>query len=307
MVVTALPLRCARWSLSASGAIVAIASAACKSTAPVAPQTHRSSAAAPPSVPAIIEPALTPSSATFRVTSDEGRLSVTARGQSFYQMLDAIAAHARVAIIRGQGVDDHPVTVSFKDLSPEEALRLILKNYDVFYLVGGSGADKEAASLQAVWIYTRGQGATFQPIPLEQAASTKELSQHLGDADPQIRARAIGGLAERDGNQARDSVMAALRDSDPTVRTQALYGAENGGVDLPPDTLEDLAHNDPAPEVRFLALDALQATPAGEAAAQRALQDANPRVREAASQFLQRLHAKQEPPATVTQPNPYSQ
>jgi HEAT repeat protein len=150
-------------------------------------------------------------------------------------------------------------------------------------------------------------GATFQPIPLEQAASTKELSQHLCDADPQIRARAIGGLAERDGNQARDSVMVVLRDSDPTVRTQALCGAENGGVDLPPDTLEDLARNDPAPEVRFLALDALQATPAGEAAAQRALQDANPHVREAASQCLQRLHAKQEPPATVTQPNPYSQ
>jgi hypothetical protein len=239
------------------------------------------------------------------VTMKDGRLSLTANNQSLNSILDEISQLTRIAIVDSE-VRDRPISVSFTDLEPDQALRLILKENDAFFLIGSDADGKTPASLKAVWVYPRGQGRAIEPIPMEQAASTKELKQQLDSTDPRIRARAIDGLTERDENQARDSVVAALKDSDPTVRTQALYSAENAGIDLPPDVLTNLATNDPAPEVRFLALDSLQGSPAGKAVIEQALHDPNPRVRDAAGQFLQRLQASRSPPVPSTQPNPYA-
>jgi len=236
----------------------------------------------------------------------DGRVSLAANKQSLIRILNEIAQQTLIAIVPSAGVSDRLVSISFDDLKPDDALRLILKGYDAFFLVGSDAAGKTAASLKAVWVYPPGQGTGVEPIPLAQAASTTELQQHLHDSDPQSRARAVGGLAERNGNQARDSVVAALKDADPNVRTQALYGAENGGIDLPTDLLKDLATSDPAPEVRFLALDSLQGTPEGKAVAEQALHDPNQQVRDAAGQFLLRLQASQQPPAPNTQANPYA-
>jgi hypothetical protein len=288
--------------------LVAFSSAllpACKSAAPVSRQSQQANDAAVASAPDI---SMMPASAIApSVTAADGRVSITADQQSLDRILNAISQQAHVAIIKGTGFEDRTISVSIQNQSLTDGLRTILKDYDAFFLMGGDTGDASPASLKAVWIYPRGVGQTVQPIPLEEAASTRELAKQVNDANPQVRARAIGGLAQRKGNEARDSVMDALHDSDPTVRTQALSGAENGGIDIPPETLKNLATNDPAPEVRFLALDALQGTPEGEAAVESALHDSNPRVRDAANEFLWRLHAAQEPPAPNPQPNPYAQ
>ncbi len=225
--------------------------------------------------------------ATFK----DGRLTVMAQGLSLERVLDTISREARVAILAAEGVGGQPVSAAFQDVPLEEGLRRILKDYDAFFFYG---AERDApASLRAVWVYLRGQGRGWAPVPPKQWASTKELAEILGDPDPQVRAHAYGALIQRNRGHALDLVLNALRDGDERVRANSLFYALRSGIELPAATLEQLALNDASPNVRFLGLEALtnHDNPNLRVIAERALNDPDPNVQGKAREILGRLGA----------------
>jgi hypothetical protein len=191
------------------------------------------------------------------ITAKDGRLTVRTHNRPLEWVLEAISREGRVAVIRADGVGGQQVSVQLQDVPLDEGLRQMLKDHDSLFFYGVEG--KAPASLRAVWVYPRGRGPA--PVPPEAWASTDELQGRLEVPDPEARARAVAGLVERKSGQALHAVLQALRDGDTQVRVQALYKALGEGVDLPADTLIDLALGDPSPDVRFLDLEGLATEP----------------------------------------------
>ncbi len=231
------------------------------------------------------------------VTFKDGRLSVKAQNRSLKRLLDEITGKAGVAVILGDGVGRETINLSFQDLPLDEGFRRILKDHDAFFFYG---VEKNApASLSAVWVYPRGRGRGLTPIPPEKWASTAELEKMLADADPEVRFRAILALIDRKGNKAQDVVVEALKDKDGQVRAEALYKALRKGVELPTDSLIGLALDDPSPDVRVLALEAIARSPDARDIALRALNDPNPEVQNKAREIIEALDsAAQQPEVT---------
>ena len=227
------------------------------------------------------------------VNLGDGGLTVWVENWPLDWVLDEVSRNARVAIVRAPGVGGKRISEQFRDLPVDEGLRRVLRDYDAFFFYG---VEKEAhASLRAVWVYPKGRGRSFAPVPAEAWASTGELrGEAIANSDPAGRARAIEALIERSGNQALDVVLTALQDSDEKVRTSALYGSLESGVGIPPDRLAQLALMDPSPNIRFLALESLardrkaRATINVGAIAAQALRDPSPHVRSKAKEILNR-------------------
>ena len=222
------------------------------------------------------------------------RLTVQVQDRSLDWVLEQISRESRVAIVRAAGVGDERVSLQLHDVPLDDALREILTDHDAFFFYG---VEREApASLSVVWVYPRGQGRGFAPVPPEAWASTQEMQEQAkADADPAARAKAIEALVERKGGQARDAVLEALRDRDDQVRTQALYAALSAGLGIPAQALAQMALRDPSPNVRFLALQGLAFDPNARAAisvetiATQALTDPSPHVQIKAREILDRL------------------
>jgi hypothetical protein len=168
-----------------------------------------------------------------------------------------------------------------------------LDKYDAFFFYGAE--KQEPSSLKTVWVYPMRAGRGMAPVPPESWGSTKELEPMLDDPDPKVRARAIAALVGRKREGALDAVLDALRDSDEQVRTEALYGASKAGLDLPAESLRDLALNDASADVRFLALHSLANSPDAQSVAEMALNDPSEPVRDMAQEILRHLAAKPSP------------
>ena len=238
------------------------------------------------------------------VTLVDGRLSVQVQNGRLGRLLDEISQKAKVAILTGEGLEGWLITAEFSDLPLDEGLRQILSGQDIFFYY------RAGALLKAIWVYPKDEGAGLEPVPPNLWASTRDLEVELTDWDPKRRARAIEALVERKGDLALDAVMKALEDPDEWVRTQALYGASGADVELPSDTLANLARDDPSENVRFLALDALAVAddPNIDFIATYALDDPSPHLRNKAEEILDRLDAAAQPgqpgrPAQQAPPN----
>ncbi len=231
------------------------------------------------------------------VTFKDGLLSVKAGGRSLEWITEEISREAQVAIIRAAGVRAEPVFAEFKDLPVDVGLRLILKDYDVFFFYG---AEKGApASLRAVWVYPSGKGRSFAPIPPEMWASTNEVERMLSDPDPEVRSRAYDALIGRKGDKALDIVLKASNEQDDRVRTHALYQALSSGMQLPEDLLTKLALDDSFPTIRVMALGALAGSPNARDIAERALNDLDPHVQAKAGEILENLNADTGPSGPI--------
>lgn len=240
----------------------------------------RARSTAPPAKPAWAPP---------KVTFNNGRVSIAAHDCPLRIILDAVSTEAEIAITLAPNEGDERLTLNLSDLPADEALRRILKNYDAFFFFG---ADKtRPATLRAVWVYAKGKGQGFAPVPPEMWSSTKELAQRLKDKDPKVRAEAIAALIERKGSEAQGEVLNALEDPDASVRTSALYKSLGAGVQLPAETLQDLALNDPSTDVRILAMQTLEAMndPSLRAIAEQSLNDPNQFIHDKAEEILQAL------------------
>ncbi len=229
------------------------------------------------------------------------RLTVQVQDRPLDWVLEEISRASRVAIVRAAGVGDERVSLQLHDVPLDEALREILTDHDAFFFYG---VEREApASLSVIWVYPKGQGRGFAPVPPEAWASTQEIQEQAKtDPDPAARAKAIEALVERKGGQARDAVLEALRDRDDQVRTQALYAALSAGLGIPAQALTQMALRDPSPNVRFLALQGLASDPNARAAisvetvATQALSDPSPHVQIKAREILDRLDQAARPP-----------
>jgi HEAT repeat protein len=263
-------------ALSCAGAFLGLVAAAAAGPAP----------AVGPPISTVAAPEKRTEPASI-VTVKDGQLSVRVHNRPLESILEEISRQGRIAIIRDARIGRRVVSVQLQDLPLEEGLRQILRNHDAFFFYGVEG--KAPASLRAVWVYPKGRGRGLQPVPPETWASTRELEGRLGDPDAGVRVRAVQALVERQGDQARDAVLEALRDPDDPVRIRALYQAVHAGVQLPTDVLAELAAGDLSPDVRFLALEALAAGPEARSFAEAALNDASPHVRGKAQQILRGL------------------
>lgn len=231
----------------------------------------------------------TRASQTKPVTIKDGRLSVDAQGRSLERLASEISDRSGVPIILDSTVAKHSVTAKFQDLSLDEGLRQILKDYDTFFFYGVD--NDRPASLKGVWAYPKGKARGMAPVPPEKWASTKEFEAMLADKDPEVRGKAIETLVEREGQGALDAVLTSLHDDNDQVRTRALYGAVRAGVQVSDDVLNNLALNDPSADVRLLALQSLSNSNSQDARqiAQRALDDSSEPVRVEAREILTRL------------------
>lgn len=243
-------------------------------------------------VPALVAPSSRPGPSSTQeqtaprsiVSVKDGRLSVRTQNHLLGWVLEEISSQGRIAIIVADGVQGQRIAAQFEDLPLEEGLRQLLRDHDIFFFY--TGAAKTANSLSVVWVYPRGRGRGLEPVPPEVWASTKEVEGNLAHPDPDVRSRAVEALVERKGDRAMDVVLKALKDKENRVRVQALYAAVISGVELPADSLIGLALRDPSPDIRFLALRALEGRPQAREIAKAAQADPSSHVRNKAREIL---------------------
>jgi len=241
------------------------------------------------------------------ITFKDGRLSINNQRLSLQHLASEISNKAGVPVILDGAVANESVSISFHDLPLDEGLRQVFKDNDAFFFYG---SDKgEPAALKVVWVYLKGRARGIEPVPPEKWASTKELEKMLTAPDPMVRGHAVKAIVEREGGKALDAVAKALKDADDGVRADALYGATNAGLELPMNSLRELALNDASADVRFLALQSMANNVDAKSVAEEALNDPSEPVRLKAQEILQLLH-KQSPEPTQPlqgQPQPSNQ
>jgi hypothetical protein len=217
----------------------------------------------------------------------EGTMSLDVRACTLTQVLSLIAAHTGVRIAVSDALPPSPRSLRTPSQSIEATLRELLRETDVFMLYASdSGAGQR---LTALWVYPRGSTHDVVPVPPEQWASTRELEQQLAGWSPDLRGRAIEALIARGGDAALPQVFVALADGNPDIRLRTLDAALTAGLDVPLPQLHALVLNDPSPEVRLRALQALEERPDSAAAIEAATHDSDTNVRREAQGIARRL------------------
>lgn len=222
------------------------------------------------------------------VSVKDGKLTVRAHEWRLQSLLDEISRQISVAFVDDDAVGSWKISAQCQDLPIDEALRQILTKFDTFFFYGVD--DNLPARLKVIWIYPKGRGRGFVPVPPEKWSSTRDLEQRLAAGDPEERAATLEALVERKGAQAMVEIRYGLEDMDEHVRVHTLYAALSAGVELPAETLAR-ALADVSADVRFLALTALADRSDARTIAKRALEDSSPHVQAKAQEILTRLDA----------------
>ncbi len=233
----------------------------------------------------------------------DGMLTFHAQNQTLRSALEQIGDKTQIAILLSEQLGDERVSLAFRQERLDEALRQLLKGYDVLFFYGVDKEKKGAASLRAVWVYpaTQGPGRDLSMLG-SWKAGTKEVDRKEVAPTPGAGAKAIeapAGREPRAGQSANPEVGAPRdqrKDQRDEARTQAYYKALISGADLPEQTLIDLVLNNKSTNVRLLALQALPVEPRLRWVAERAQYDSGP-VGEVARNILQKLDAVKAPPS----------
>lgn len=237
-----------------------------------------------------------PSGAAYHVTYLDGRLSLEVESRPLVWVLDEISEKTEIAFVTDVEIEDEMISLQFIDLPLDEGLRRLLAGKDSFFYYD------DDVFPRVVWIYPPGQGRGLEPVPPQTWASTRELEEMMDAPDAETRARTVSALTERLGQEALDTVLDALQDEDGMVRAEALYAAANEDLELPADLLMKLLREDPSKDVRFLALRALSEDAGAAAAAEYALDDADPIVRAEAEEILDETEAANSPGEPAASP-----
>jgi hypothetical protein len=225
------------------------------------------------------------------VAFKDGRLSTKIQNGSLWHLADELSRKTGVRITLDSELAAESVSVEFQDLPVEEGLRQLFKKYDAFFLY--SAGRGESSRLTVVWVYPHGKGSNLEPVPPEEWASTEDLHRMFSDPDPEVRARALEGLLERKGDQALADVQRALQDPDEQVRASAIYATITAGVELPKEDLCNVALNDPAADMRLLALRLLAGSPDAQSVANFMVNDRSEAVRNQAQEMLRHSSTNQ--------------
>ncbi len=270
----------------------------------VAPAPAVHTLAGPPSVApkpevsdATTSPALQPEEQKLPNSVENGMLTFHAQDQPLRSILEEIAAKSHVAVIVAEGLGKERISAEFSHYRLDEALRQILQGYDVLFFYGAKTNEKGSAALKMVWVYAANQwpGLNQSPVVASKPSATP-IAQTFANLEPNARARAVDVLIRREGRRSVQIVLDALKDPSEKVRDQALASALMMGVAIPEDTLSNLALNDPSPNVRFQALQALPLDPTLRWVAERALNDSSQQVAQLARNIMRDLDAANAPP-----------
>ena len=259
--------------------------------------TSRSVAAAADAVPWIAcpasddptqdpqEPQTAPGQA--RIVLRSGTMSLEVRGCTLPQLLSLIASRTGIRIAVSEALPRLRLSIRTPAQSIEATIRELLRDTDVFVLY--AAAPDAGQRLAAVWVYPRGSTRDIEPLPADLWASTRELRHQLTEWNPDLRARAIEELIARGGDAALPDVFTALADGDADIRQRALDAALAASLDVPLQQLHALTLNDPSPEVRLRALQALEERPDSATTIEAATHDPDANVRREAHSILTRV------------------
>jgi hypothetical protein len=216
-----------------------------------------------------------------------GLVSLEARACTLTQLLSLISARTGIRLTVSEAIPPSRLSLRTPAQSIEATIRELLHETDVFVLYA---ADPPAAPrLAAVWVYPRGSTRDIEPVPAEQWASTRELQGQLTERNPDLRARAIEALIARGGEAALPQLLDALADDSAETRERALDAALAASLDVPLSNLQALALNDPSPEVRLRALQALEERPDSTWVIEAATHDPDSNIRHEAQSVLRRV------------------
>jgi hypothetical protein len=229
--------------------------------------------------------------APLSVAVQGGRLTARLENSPIQAVLHELSERTNVAIVAADDLEGALVSAELTNVSVDEGLRNILKDYDTFFYYGAIG-QPSGSSLRAVWVYAKGTAATLRPVPLAAWGSTAEIEKAVADRDPAVREQAYDALMSRTDPASRNLVLQAIRgatETDPELRQRLLSNAMSKGVELPHDVLADLVRSDGTEEIRMMALDGLSGDQAALDVAVAALTDPSDVVRERAKEFLLEL------------------
>jgi len=223
-----------------------------------------------------------------RVVVREGSISLEVRDCTLTQLLSLIASRTGIRMAVSEAISQARLSVRTPAQSIDATIRELLRDTDVFVLY--TAEPKAGQRLAAVWVYPRGSTGDIEPVSAALSASTQELQRQLTEWNPDLRARAIEELIARTGDAALPDVFTALADGNADIRQRALDAALAAGLDVPLQNLHALSLNDPSPEVRVRALQALEERPDSVSIIEAATHDPDSNVRREADGILRRVN-----------------
>jgi hypothetical protein len=222
-----------------------------------------------------------------RLVISGGLVSLDARACTLTELLSLISARTGIRITVSDAIPPSSLSLRTRPQSIEATIRELLHETDVFVLYAAEPHGEQR--LAAVWVYPRGSTHDVEPVPAEQWASTRELQRQLTERSPELRARAIEELIARAGDAALPQLLDALADDNAETRQRALDAALAATLDVPLPNLHALALNDPSPEVRLRALQALEERPDSTWVIEAATHDPDSNIRHEAQSVLRRV------------------
>lgn len=221
-------------------------------------------------------------SAPVENSFESGMLTFRAQNQALGSVIKQIGDQAGVSIYLADGLGNEQLSVEFRHYRLDEAIRQMLKDYDVLFLYDPV-QDGQGTALQAVWIYPAGHAQAPRPLPEISWTTVKEVTPTQACSNPDLHAEAVTGPKESDPVA---ELLKALQDRNDDVREQALSRALTAKAQIPQETLVNLALADASAKVRLLALKALPLNPDLRWVAERAEGDVDQSVIEAAREAL---------------------
>ncbi len=243
----------------------------------------------PPSPPAG-SPSPASDGAPFENSFKDGMLTFRARGQTLRSVLKRIGDQAGVKISLAEGLGNEQISVEFRHYRLDEALRQILSHYDAYFLYGEGQGTLGSAALRGVWVYPAGRAQPLRPSPESAATPAKEPASMQTSSSPGPPAETS---TEPKVSDSLAEVLKALKDPSAEARERALSEALFAKVQIPQETLVNLALADVSAKVRLLALQGLPVDPDLRWVAERAAIDSDQSVSEAAKEILRALDSRE--------------
>jgi hypothetical protein len=184
------------------------------------------------------------------------RLSINVDQYPLGPALEEISKLSGVAISGDSVSGNDLLSIKFDALPIDKGLQKILADNDVFFLYG-TNVDADEHSLNAVWVFDKGQGMENIPVSKASTYASSSIDVMLTDESSYVRASALESSIDNNPEQAVSTVLSAMADPNGDVRSRVLYKAIQAEVELTTDALEGFLQNDSDPMVRVFALDAL--------------------------------------------------
>jgi hypothetical protein len=184
----------------------------------------------------------------------EGLLNVNINKRSILSTLEEISRLTNIPIhMNDNELVQHEISMIFKELDIETAIRRIAQPFDALFLYSGEELN---ARLKAIWVFPDNTGHSTAAGVIQEIQSNSPQSQ-VAYNTPGDKAAEVESAVLTQGQASVELVTKAVQDNDEIVRGRALISALNNDVKLAPSVLTELVQSDASPVVRAVALAAL--------------------------------------------------